>query len=150
MFFFSCFKKKEYKEIDDMFDDIRKQGRRIYNTHIDSVYSLQKRIHNKEIEETDFDTEYLKENEEYLVEHKNDIHYRYILLNTIFLYIDYDSSMGEINTQIEDMRTYLYKSLKNLPTYLTQNSYMLNKKQLKKIIMNEIHIDNVKLLIELL
>ena len=127
-----------------------KDPREIYNTYKDNIYSLKKRIENKEIEETDFDREYLKENEKYLEIEKNDINYRYILYHKLLLIIDYNNGIREININIEDLRTKLYKKLKNLPTYLTQNSYIINNKKLKKVILNEIHIDNIKKIIELL
>lgn len=137
---FKCFKKPQ--EVIDPRDT--------YNTHIDNVYSLQKRIEMEEIKESDFDREYLKENEEYLKESKNDIHYRYILFHKLLLRIDYDSSMKDININIEDLRLYLDKKIKALPTYITQNSYILTKKKLEKVILFEIHIENIKKLIELL
>ena len=138
---FNCFMKQQVEYIDPRIN---------YETHKDSVYSLKKRIENKEIEETDFDTEYLKQNQEYLELEKNDINYRYILYHKILLKIDYSGSIRDINIQIEDLRTELYKKIRNLPTYLTQNSYMINSKKLEKVILNEIHIDNIKFLIELL
>jgi hypothetical protein len=137
---FKCFKKQE-EYVDTRY---------IYQTDKDSVYSLKKRIDLEEIEETDFDKEYLKQNEEYLKEHKTDIHFRYILFYKLLTKIDYDKGIRDININIEDLRLELDKKMKNLPTYFTQNSYIINKKKLEKVLLNEIHIDNIKKLIELL
>lgn len=122
----------------------------MYETFKDNVYTLKNRIDCGEIEETKFDKEYLEEYEKILEKHKDDIHYRHILFHKLLLKIDYEGGIRDININIEDIRYDLYKKIKNLPTYFQQNNFIINKKKLEKVVFKEIHIDNIKLLIELL
>lgn len=123
----------------------------LYDTNKDSLYSLKKRIDNKEIETPDeSDLNYLKANETILKEYKKDKFYRYILLMKMYLHIDYDAEMKERLNQIETLRYDLDMKLKMLPMYFQQTSYINTKEKLENIILNFIHIDNVMLLIDLL
>lgn len=79
---------------------------------------------------------------------------RGILLYLIRDLIGYDEEISKQKKMenIDDFRCYLTDNLDHgiIPIYFQQTSYLIDEKNLKNIIYNELHIDNIIMLIQLL
>ncbi len=124
----------------------------IYNTHIDNVFVLKQKIKNDEYEPNEFDSKFLEENEKYLVDDKNNYYIRYMFFYKLCILIDYSEEQINVFKNINELRKQMSLSLKYevIPVFFQTNRYLDTKEKLNDIIFNKIHLDNIKMLNELI
>lgn len=124
----------------------------IYNTHIDNVFVLKQKIKNDEYQPNEFDSKFLEENEKYLVDDKNNYYIRYMFFYKLCILIDYSENQINVCKNLNELRKRMSLSLKYevIPVFFQTNRYLDTKEKLNDVLFNKIHLDNIKILNELI